>query len=162
VTAAETERVRVIQDRTARTYDRRISFWERVLFGSGRRWVCSQAGGDVLELAVGTGRNLPFYGEHVRLTGIDVSAEMLAVGKRGADRLAREVDLRLGDAQDLDFADASFDTVVVTLGLCTIPDDRRRRARRIGCCVRAVGCFCWSTSAVRRRRSGWGSGCSTR
>jgi len=48
---AETERVRRIQDKEAPRYDRQISFFERILFGDGRRWVCSQAEGDVLELA---------------------------------------------------------------------------------------------------------------
>jgi hypothetical protein len=35
-----------------------MSVFERVLFGDGRRWVCEQAHGDVLELAIGTARNL--------------------------------------------------------------------------------------------------------
>jgi hypothetical protein len=57
--AAETERVRTIQDRQAPSYDRQISVSSRVLFADGRRWVCEQAHGDVLELAIGTARNLP-------------------------------------------------------------------------------------------------------
>jgi ubiquinone/menaquinone biosynthesis C-methylase UbiE len=50
---------------------------------------------------------------------------MLDVAHRRARELGHEVDLRVGDAQDLSFPDASFDTVVATLALCTIPDDRR-------------------------------------
>ena len=61
MTAKETERVRAIQDKQAPKYDRQISFFERILFGDGRAWVCSQARGQVLELACGTARNLPFY-----------------------------------------------------------------------------------------------------
>jgi hypothetical protein len=56
---AETERARKIQDREAARYDRQISVFERILFGDGRRWVCEQARGDVLEQAIGTARNLP-------------------------------------------------------------------------------------------------------
>jgi len=52
----ETERVRRIWDRFAPRYDRQVRFFERVLFGGGREWVCSRATGDVLEIAVGTGR----------------------------------------------------------------------------------------------------------
>jgi ubiquinone/menaquinone biosynthesis C-methylase UbiE len=96
-----------------------------VLFGAGREWACSRARGEVLEIAVGTGRNLPFYPADVRLTGIELSPEMLAFARRRARESGIEVDLRAGDAQDLPFPDAHFDTVVATLALCTIPDDRQ-------------------------------------
>jgi ubiquinone/menaquinone biosynthesis C-methylase UbiE len=125
---AETERVRRIQDKEAPRYDRQISFFERILFGGGRRWVCSQAEGDVLELAVGTARNLPFYPDDARLTGVELSPEMLAIARRRAEDLGRDLDLRLGDVQALEFPDERFDTVVCTLGLCTIPDDRKAAA----------------------------------
>jgi ubiquinone/menaquinone biosynthesis C-methylase UbiE len=121
----ETERVRAIQDREAPKYDRRIAFFERILFGDGRRWACSQAEGEVLEIAAGTGRNLPFYDADVRLTGIELSPQMLAIAKDRARELRPDADLRLGDAQALEFADSSFDTVVITLALCTIPDHRQ-------------------------------------
>jgi ubiquinone/menaquinone biosynthesis C-methylase UbiE len=121
----ETERVRRIQDKEAPRYDRQISFFERILFGDGRRWVCSQAEGDVLELAIGTARNLRFYPNDVRVTGVELSPEMLAIASRRAEDLGREANLRLGDVQALEFPDESFDTVVCTLGLCTIPDDRK-------------------------------------
>jgi len=120
--AAETERVRKNQDRNAPRYDRQIAFFERVLFADGRRWVCQQARGQVL--AAGTARNLPFYPADVTVTGIELSAEMLAIGRRRAQELGRPAGLQLGDVQALDFADESFDTVVCTLGLCTIPDAR--------------------------------------
>ena len=122
---AETARVRAILDREAPRYDRQMRVMERALFGDGRRWVCEQAVGDVLEVAAGTGRNLPFYRPGVRLTCVELSPEMLRRAERRRERLGRQVELRLGDAQALDFPDARFDTVVVTLGLCTIPDERR-------------------------------------
>lgn len=130
---AETRRVRGILDREAPKYDRQMEFWERFLFGDGRRWVCSQARGDVLEVAAGTGRNLPFYSPDVRLTCVELSPEMLARAERRAEAIGRAVDLRLGDAQALDLPSAAYDTVVITLGLCTIPDDRQaiREAHRV-------------------------------
>jgi ubiquinone/menaquinone biosynthesis C-methylase UbiE len=112
--AAETERVRTIQDREAPRYERQISVFERVLFGDARRWVCEQAHGDVLELAIGTARNLPYYPADVTLTGIELSPQMLTIGRRRAEQLGRRVDLRVGDAQALELADASFDAVVCT------------------------------------------------
>jgi ubiquinone/menaquinone biosynthesis C-methylase UbiE len=120
--SAETERVRRVQDKEAPRYDRQISFFERILFGGGREWVCSQAKGEVLELAAGTARNLPYYPAEVTITAVELSPEMLAIGRKRAEELGREVDLRVGDVQELDFPDESFDTVVCTLGLCTIPD----------------------------------------
>jgi ubiquinone/menaquinone biosynthesis C-methylase UbiE len=124
-TAQETERVRAIQDKEAPRYDRRISFFEKILFAGGREWVCSRAEGDVLELAAGTGRNLPHYPDGVRLTAIELSPEMMAIARQRAAEVGREVDQRLGDAQALEFQSDSFDTVVITLGLCTIPDPRQ-------------------------------------
>jgi ubiquinone/menaquinone biosynthesis C-methylase UbiE len=119
------QRLRRHWDKHARTYDKQMAFWERRLFGDGRHWVCAQASGEVLEVAIGTGRNLPFYPEGIRLTGVDFSPAMLELARRQADQLGRKVDLRLGDAQALDLPDASFDTVVCTLSLCAIPDERR-------------------------------------
>ncbi len=125
MSSSETERVRRIYDKSAGWYDRVIGFSEKLLFGEGRAWVCSQARGDVLEIAIGTGANLPYYPEGVRLTGVELSAAMLEVAQVRARGLGIEADLRVGDAQVLEFADESFDTAVFTLSLCTIPDDRK-------------------------------------
>jgi ubiquinone/menaquinone biosynthesis C-methylase UbiE len=121
----ETERTRRIWEKQAPRYDRSIAFWEKILFGDGRRWVCSRTHGEVLEVAIGTGRNFAFYPEGVRLTGIDLSPAMLEIARERARELGMDADLREGDAQQLPFADASFDTVVCTLSLCNIPDDRK-------------------------------------
>jgi ubiquinone/menaquinone biosynthesis C-methylase UbiE len=132
-TVNETERVREIQDKHAGGYDRQMRFFDRVLFAGGREWACSHAEGEVLEIAVGTGRNLAHYPRGVKLTAIEYSPEMLEIARRRADELGHSVDLRLGDAQALDFEDESFDTVIITLALCTIPGDREAaaEARRV-------------------------------
>lgn len=105
-------------------YDDAMAAFERSLFGDGRRWACTQASGRVLEVAVGTGRNLAYYPEQVDLTGIELSPAMLERAAARAQTHPSPVDLRLGDAQHLTFPDARFDTVVATLALCSIPDDR--------------------------------------
>lgn len=129
----ETERVRRIWQREAEGYDRRMSLFERWLFGGGREWVCSRAEGRVLELAVGTGRNFAHYGEGIELTGVELSPAMLDIARRRAQRLGRSVELEVGDAQALPHDDESFDCVVITLALCSIPDDRQaaREAYRV-------------------------------
>lgn len=121
----ETARVRAVWEREADAYDRMMPRMERLFFAGGREWVCSRAAGDVLEIAIGTGRNLPFYPPEVRLTGIDVSPATLTVARRRSQHLGVGATLLEGDAQDLPFPDASFDTAVCTLALCTVPDDAR-------------------------------------
>jgi ubiquinone/menaquinone biosynthesis C-methylase UbiE len=120
----QTDLIRRSYDELAPKYDRRVSLFERILFGDGRRWVCSQAQGDVLEIAVGTGRNLRHYPRNISLTGIELSPHMLELARREAAEIGREADLREGDAEALEFPEESFDTVTCTLSLCTIPDDR--------------------------------------
>jgi ubiquinone/menaquinone biosynthesis C-methylase UbiE len=116
------DRTRRIWDRYAPRYDKEIRFWERVMFAGGREWVCTQAAGETLEVAVGTGLNLPHYPSGIRLTGLDVSPVMLDLARKRADDLGIQVDLRLGDAENLEILPGSFDTVVCTFGLCAIPD----------------------------------------
>lgn len=117
-----TERWHRYWDKKSHSYDREMSFFERILFGDAREWACSQASGDVLEVAVGTGLNLDRYPKEVRLTGIDLSEQMLDIARDRARELGRTVELRQGDAHALQFDGASFDTVVCTFGLCAIPD----------------------------------------
>jgi ubiquinone/menaquinone biosynthesis C-methylase UbiE len=109
-------------DKKSRNYDREMRFFDRILFGDSRDWACSQASGDVLEVAVGTGLNLGKYPHDVKLTGIDLSEEMLGIARSRAQELGRSVDLQQGDAHALPFADDAFDTVVCTFGLCAIPN----------------------------------------
>ncbi|CCH87041.1 Phosphatidylethanolamine N-methyltransferase [Modestobacter italicus] len=119
----ETARVRDLYEEQAPYYDRVIAVAERLLFAGGREWACRHAHGDVLEVGVGTGRNLRCLPEGIALSGIELSPAMLARAEERARRLGRTADLRVGDAQRLPFADATFDTVLATLTLCSIPDD---------------------------------------
>jgi SAM-dependent methyltransferase len=120
-----TRRARRYWDQHAARYDRSISRFERWLFGDGRAWVCSQATGEVLEVAIGTGRNLPYYPPDVCLTGVDYTPAMLDLARERARASGRSVDLREADAHALPFPDGTFDTVVCTLGLCSVHDDRQ-------------------------------------
>ena len=122
MTETPTDRQRRVWDTMAPSYDRQIAFFERVQFAGGRQWLAARAVGHVLEVAIGTGRNLPLYPAEMKITGIDLSPAMLAIARRLAARLRRQVDLRVGDAQALPFADNTFDTVLCALSLCSIPD----------------------------------------
>src|SRR6266513_4154802 len=121
----ETERMREIFDASAVHYDKGMAFTEKLFFGDGRAWACSQARGQVMEIAIGTGRNLPFYQADVEITGIEISTAMLEIARQRAKSLGRQAKLVVGDAQALPFPDQHFDTVVCTIALCSIPDERQ-------------------------------------
>lgn len=119
-----TAKARRVWDRTAPDYDRQIAFLERHWFSGVREWLGARAEGRILDVGVGTGRNLPHYPAGAVLTGIDLSPAMLAHAHQRAAGLGLTADLREGDAERLPFGDGSFDTVVCALSLCTIPDPR--------------------------------------
>jgi ubiquinone/menaquinone biosynthesis C-methylase UbiE len=118
----DTETTRRRWDRQAGRYDTTGRWLERIFVGDGRDWACRQATGRTLEVAVGTGRNLPRYGPDVTLTGIDLSPGMLAKARERAAAIGSGAQLREADAEALPLDDDSYDTVVCTLGLCAIPD----------------------------------------
>jgi ubiquinone/menaquinone biosynthesis C-methylase UbiE len=111
-----------VWEKAAPRYNRDIEFWEKVQFAGGREWIGARARGNVLEVAVGTGRNFDFYSRGVGITGVDLSPVMLDIARRHATDLDLEVDLSVADAEALPFDNDSFDTAVCTLSLCTIPD----------------------------------------
>ncbi|MBT8240657.1 MAG: class I SAM-dependent methyltransferase, partial [Acidimicrobiia bacterium] len=87
-----------------------------------RRQLLRRARGSVLEVGVGTGRNLEYYPDSVEITGVDVSSGMLARARRRARRLGLAAALIEGDAHTLAFDDDQFDTTVGTCMLCSVAD----------------------------------------
>ena len=77
---------------------------------------------EVLEVGVGTGRNVEFYPEGKHITAIDLASGMLDRAVQRAKALGKKVDLRLMDVQSLEFPDATFDTAVATCVFCSVPD----------------------------------------
>lgn len=120
-TDPQTRRQQRAWRRQAASYDRTVERAERGMLEGSREWVGARASGRVLEVAVGTGRSLPYYPEGVELVGIDLSPEMLTIARERATATGLHAELREGDAEALPFDDASFDTVVCALALCSIP-----------------------------------------
>jgi ubiquinone/menaquinone biosynthesis C-methylase UbiE len=89
-----------------------------------RRRLLSHAQGRVLEVGVGTGRNLDLYPPGVELTGIDISPRMLARARRRAEKLSLHgtLSLELADAGRLPFEDDAFDTAAATCVFCSVAD----------------------------------------
>jgi len=87
-----------------------------------RQRLLRQALGQVLEVAVGTGKNLVYYPQGCRIAAVDVSNAMLDVGRTRAAKLSVNVSFSLADAAALPFPDKTFDTVVSSLTTCTFPN----------------------------------------
>jgi ubiquinone/menaquinone biosynthesis C-methylase UbiE len=121
---AATERVRRFYDQAAAHYDGWMRPFDRVFLEDGRASVCGRARGQTLEIAVGTGLNLPHYSPGVQLTAIDLSSTMLHIAAHRAEALGLRAAFEQADAQCLPYAHNSFDSVVCTLALCEIPDER--------------------------------------
>jgi len=124
VREVDNRKVEQVFDKMAAHYERQMGLFERFVLGRARTWAVEQAAGRVLEIAVGSGLNLPLYGPAVEhIIGVDLSAEMLEVAKhKVAAGDTNRMQLRRGDVQALDLPSESVDTVISTFTFCTIPD----------------------------------------
>ncbi|NOZ78354.1 MAG: methyltransferase domain-containing protein [Acidobacteria bacterium] len=109
-------------NRLASVYDILDAPMEWLDGGARRNRVLGMASGRVLEVGIGTGRNLGAYPAGVRLVGLDIAGRMLARARRRARRLAVSVALLQGDVEHLPFAAATFDTVTATCVFCSVDD----------------------------------------
>ena len=115
----ETELTKKRYNRTSRFYD----CMDRMFKPELRQKVLGQATGKVLEVGVGTGKNLAFYTTRcIDVTGIDLSPGMLNKAKARVKDTSVPVRLLEMDVQHMIFPDASFDTVVATCVFCSVPD----------------------------------------
>jgi ubiquinone/menaquinone biosynthesis C-methylase UbiE len=96
--------------------------------GPYRERIVADARGDVLEIGAGNGFNFPHYRAAKSVVAIEPEEAMRRRGHARAKAASVPVELRAGDAHALDFPDSSFDTVVFSLVLCTIPDADRALA----------------------------------
>jgi phosphatidylethanolamine/phosphatidyl-N-methylethanolamine N-methyltransferase len=152
----DVEAVRAAYRRWAGVYD---TVFGGVLLGARRRAVAlvnQLPGREVLEVGVGTGLALPYYNPDRRITGIDLSAEMLAVaGRRVSEaRLRNVAALRELDAEATDFPDASFDTAVAMFVASVVPHPKLLLAemRRV---VRPGGNILFVTHIAANRGPRW-------
>lgn len=114
--------IRHTYNRLASKYDLFEKPFELFIIRSLRRKLLSQARGRVLEIAIGTGANLPHYPPDMEVVGIDVSEGMLQQAQRKKLKRNPTVSLAQMDSQFLALADNIFDTVVCSMALCTVPN----------------------------------------
>jgi len=108
-------------NRLSSVYDLMEWPMEFLFFSRWRKEVLSGLGGRVLEVGVGTGKNLKYYPPGCLIIGIDNSEGMLKKARKKAEGM-NNVTLLLMDAEHLEFPDNTFDYVVTTFVLCSIPD----------------------------------------
>lgn len=117
----------------ASAYDRWAPIYDLVfgpVFRRGRRAAIDAAetvGGRILEVGVGTGISLPHYRTDSRITGIDIADQMLDKARDRVKRLNLDhvERIAIGDAEALDFDDASFDVVVAQYVVSAVPHPDR-------------------------------------
>ncbi len=112
-------------DRFSRVFDASELLMEKSRFGRWRKQVFEKIpdGTTILEVGVGTAKNLPYYGNGVQVTGIDFSRGMLdKARKKLKDYPEKRVTLLEMDIMHMGFPDNAFDYVVSTFVFCTVPD----------------------------------------
>ncbi|OJX40282.1 MAG: methyltransferase type 11 [Chloroflexi bacterium 44-23] len=115
---------------TERRYDRIAPFYdlmewitERSVFQDWRNKLWSRISpGKIMEVGVGTGKNIPYYPKGAEVTAIDLSKGMLIKAKERAITLNIKVDLQHMDVQRISFPDNTFDTAVATFVFCSVPN----------------------------------------
>lgn len=118
----ETALTKARYDRIVPIYDAMEWLIERFLFEPWRRELWSRVPpGRVLEVGVGTGKNIPYYPLNAQITGIDLSDRMLGRARERVRALNLDVELRQMDAQQLSFPNDSFDAAVATFVFCSVP-----------------------------------------
>jgi len=118
-----------INEKIRKRYDRASSFYdileqpmEIMTLKKWRTEVMKELQGDVLEVGVGTGKNIQYYPDNINATAIDFSEKMLTKAREKVEKFNQKVKLMHMDAQNMMFSDNSFDCVFTTCVFCSVPD----------------------------------------
>ena len=114
----------------ARIYDLLDIPFENRRYRQIRKLVFEGVEGTVLDAGVGTGRNMPYYPRNGKMTGIDLSPQMLAQAQKRKAAINADVELRQMDVTDTDFPDGHFDCVIATFLFCVLDDEDQLPALR--------------------------------
>jgi ubiquinone/menaquinone biosynthesis C-methylase UbiE len=110
-------------DARADGYEQKLWFDQHILgVARHRKELMSKARGRVLDVACGTGLNFPFFPQTSEIVATDLSPRMLEIARQKARSLNLQLQTQVMDAEQLEFDDASFDTVTTSLSTCTFPD----------------------------------------
>lgn len=115
LTRARYQRLSAIYDLMEGSSEKRYYPWRKQLWKS-------VTGTEILEVGVGTGKNMPFYPIGIRMTAIDLTPGMLERARQRAIDLKLHIALKIGDVQAMEFPDSTFDAIVGTFVFCSVPD----------------------------------------
>lgn len=131
---AESQKARDLYNKIAPFYNSIMIVAESLLFGHRRRGLVKDLKGNIVEFAVGSGLNLPFYPEDATIIGLDISPRMIdAARERAAKHGLRNLSLVKADVLNSGLASDTYDVVVCTYALCGIspPESLVIEAKRI-------------------------------
>ncbi len=111
--------IRLKYDRYSKKYNLFKGHLELLGVRKLRKELLKNASGKILEIAVGTGKNLKFYPRYSDITAIDISIGMLDIARKKAKKTTHNIVFEIMDAEHLLFKDKEFDTVVISLALST-------------------------------------------
>ncbi len=110
-------------DRNAALYDFLEYPAEKLLFSKWRKKYFSMPAGNILDVGVGTGKDIDYYSDQAEVIGIDFSERMLKKAIRKLKKSGRKnVTLMKMDVEDLKFEENSFDTIITSVVFCSVPD----------------------------------------
>jgi len=116
------DKIRKRYDRISKVYDIFEQPMEMMSLKKWRAQLTEELSGRVLEVGVGTGKNIAYYPNGSNITAIDFSEMMLVKAREKVEKLHKEVELIQMDAQDMCFPDNTFDCVFTTCVFCSVPD----------------------------------------
>ncbi len=113
----------MLKERQISIYNGRADFYDRrdkkrLWAAKHREQLFSEAGGRILEVAVGTGSNFRFYPKDAEIIAVDFSPAMIEMARKNAAEYQLNVQCLISDVESLEFDADSFDTIVSTLSLC--------------------------------------------
>jgi len=118
----KSDKIKNRYNRISKVYDIFEKPMESMAMGKWRVELFEKLEGEkILEVGVGTGKNLIYYSENLDVTGIDFSKNML---QKARDKIKdkKNIELIEMDAQNMKFADNTFDTVITSCVFCSVPD----------------------------------------
>lgn len=116
------EKIRKRYNRASKFYDILEAPMEMMSLKGWRISLMKELNGKVLEVGVGTGKNIEYYPNGINITAIDFSERMLEKAREKAEKFNKKVTLMQMDAQDMKFSDNTFDTIFTTCVYCSVPD----------------------------------------
>lgn len=119
---SDNDKIKKRYDRTSKFYDIFEMPMELMSLKKYRQEAFKDITGNVLEVGVGTGKNILYYPDDINVTAIDFSEKMLYKAKEKAEKYNKKVKLILMDAQNMNFEDNTFDCVFTTCVFCSVPD----------------------------------------